>query len=225
MEQKTIIVNDSNPYKNWSIVGCKNNIAWVHLSAPLNCDTSDYNIKDDNGYDVSTLYEVDLELNQWRKINLTDTICILRDLYVSDNFLYASILMDANKDKKITNEDYHGGMKILQLDRESGEVKIIWTFDSNYNMPFIQSVIEDNYILIYLTFKNEQGEVIGRYDLLNISKNCIETVYIDNEDMVDTRIYLTKGIDGVKVLLDLHITPSDKHVSGGKSDKIMVLSN
>lgn len=223
MEPQKIIVNDSNPYKNWSIVGCRNNLAWVHLSAPLNCDRADYSFTTDDGYDVSILYQVDLNSNNWHKINLTETIYILRDLYISDNFLYASILTDVTRDEKITDEDYHGGIKILQLDRESGEVKVIWTFDSNCNIPFIISVLEDNYVLIYLTYKNEQGEAIGRYDLLDISKNYIETVYIDNEEMVDTRIYLTKGKDGVKVLLDLHITPSDKPVSGGKPDKIIVL--
>lgn len=223
MEQKQILVNDFNPYKNWSVAGCHKNVIWVHLSAPLDSESLDFNLEKTNSYDVSTLYEVNLDLNEWRKIFLVNGIYVLHNLLITEKFLYASVLIDSNQDGKINNDDYNDGKKLLRMDRQSGDIKELWTFTNINGLPSIENILDDNYVLINLTFKNAQGEVLERYDILDISKNHIETIYIHNEEMVDTRVFLTKGTDGIKLILDLHITPSDKHVSGGKPDKIIVL--
>ena len=218
------LITEFDPKKNWKVLACQKQIAWVHLSAPKNCDLVDLNYNTKKGYDISRVFEVDLNSDKWTEIELTTLPFVLWDFYVTDSFLYASLLVDANKDGYITDEDYFNGIKIFQVDRNEGKIKDVWTFDSNCSIPFITKIIDDNYILLDLTYKNECGEVYERYDLLDLAQNKLETIYIDNEEMIEARILLTKTLDGKILLLkDLHVTPSDKPVSGGKADKIVLM--
>lgn len=91
----------------------------------------------------------------------------------------------------------------------------------NIEATFINKVLDDNYILLYILYKSN-GDIIERYDLFNVSANEYETIYIDNEEMIEPKIFLSAGSNGLLILFDLHITPSDKCLCTGNSDRIFV---
>ncbi|NLW49182.1 MAG: hypothetical protein GXY86_17850 [Firmicutes bacterium] len=211
------LLDDNIPYKNWRVAACLGKNIWLHLSAPLHPESP-------KGYDVSTLYEINLETYEWDEIYFQKTPYILWNLYATENYLYASILTDIDQDGIITDKDYDGGMKLILYNRTTRETSILYTFPSNCFLPNIKQVIDENQVLLCLSFKNEKGEILERYDLLDIANNQLQTLYIDNEEMLDCNIFLAKGSNGkVVVVKDLHVTPSDKPRSNGKADRILVL--
>lgn len=216
-EEIRVLIDDNTPYKNWRVAAFLGKNIWIHLSAPLHPESP-------KGYDVSTLYEINLETNTWDEIYFQKDSYILWDLYATENYLYASILTDIDQDGIITDKDYDGGMKLIRFNRITRETSIIYTFPSDCFLPDIKQVIDENQVLLCLSFENENGEVFERYDLLDIANNQLQTIHIDNEEMLDCNIFLAKGSNGkIVVVKDLHVTPSDKPLSNGKADRILVI--
>lgn len=219
MKQFSILVNDSIPQRNWKVLAIDGEIAWLHLSEPRSENHCGKN------YDVSTIFEVNITSNIWKKLHLVTNPYVLWDFYVNDKFIYISLLSDCNNDGMINDEDYTAGVKLIRIDRQIGNISELWTF-INSSIPFIAQVVDDNFILLNYIVKDEHDQGFEQYSLLDLANGCLNPIYTDEDGMIDAQIFLSKGENEIiYIIKDLHITPSDKLLSNGKPDRIIVECN
>ena len=209
MERCNNIINDENPKNNWEVIDCQNGFAWLHFSTIKRLDNSNIDTY------VSTVYEVNLNINKRQIVKLVNNSYRLWHMYISTNYIYAIITVYLNE--SLCN-CYR---QLVRLNRKNGIIEELWAFKENIEATFISKVLDDNYILLYILYKSN-GDIIERYDLFNVSANEYETIYIDNEEMIEPKIFLSAGSNGLLILFDLHITPSDKCLCTGNSDRIFV---
>jgi len=198
MKEYITLIDDANPYKNWKVLASLHGYIWVE-------SLDDEVHKTAN----STIFEFDLVTGNRNELNIFIESFQVTDLVPTEHYIYLSILCEE-------------GNQLIQLNRITKEVKKILIFDRKCQAAYIHQVLQDSIILLKTMFEDNEGNIREQYELFKITEREIEIVYIDNEDMIDSELYITDSPKGPLLIIDKHVTPSDKYLSNGLADKITV---